>query len=892
MPTPPVVPCLVPSTLDFGAVRPGNNPGGMAGVCNWPRAGQVTAALVNDTSGGLFQGLSLGVYDVEITLPGGGPGQPFNRPVQWQLVQVEIGNGVTPLAVAPGQTVAAGLFFNAPSQADGKTYKAEIQIFSAGVVAATIPVTAVVQAPDFTGAWNLANPYGIEIKSLSTVDPLIGVWNAGHVNDALVLGGQSPSEVLVATNSGGIWLIQQPNSSVSPAARCLTDSWDNTLSMCLAQGPHGPEHIYIGSQGLPFYTGSQGTLAETEDVLGSFRDISPPNAGTIFKIVVTKDVPRRVVVASNGGVFWATIPQTGGQYIWVKVTRQSDGTLFPPGAYSGVALGPNDRVVAAAFGANVPTGLFGLFQGDWSQDGTGAIVLNLTAVPQTNMPPVPPQSLTTFAQNMGRTSLASCASNPSRLYAVASTTDSSAIFAVVASSDGGITWTLVGGSQVLSGQAGGQGSYNNCIAAAPLHADRLLVGWEFGVFQSTNAGGSFSQLNAQGLHEDVHGLYFDPADPSDNTFYVCSDGGLAKTQDGGVTFDTSFNRNLANLECYSAIPRNFWGSLSVRGDFLAVGLQDNSNVYHVLRPTTPGINPWVITGSVDGGWVALVATGQMIATSTTDAVTEAASYTPRSDAPLEFGSGGTVPVRDQNGDDTTGLVAFAVEPILSPVYANMAGQKMYAVARGQRTTEIGPGTGALNVYGAFANGDGSDLHWAQIGSAPSTVAGDAVNAIATLDDGTSVLAGTVKGLIFLIRPLPSGPVTGQQLTISLPPGVTSGRVDRLVFSSATRAFATFNTNGAGLILRFDGTAWGAADNGLPGENLFGIGRDGYGRTWTCTDDKVWVSLDDGGTWKDASVGLPKRPHCSDLRYNFTQQNPPLMYLSTFGRSVWFADAIA
>ncbi len=38
---PPVVPCLVPSTLDFGAVRPDNKVGGMAGVCNWPRAGQV-----------------------------------------------------------------------------------------------------------------------------------------------------------------------------------------------------------------------------------------------------------------------------------------------------------------------------------------------------------------------------------------------------------------------------------------------------------------------------------------------------------------------------------------------------------------------------------------------------------------------------------------------------------------------------------------------------------------------------------------------------------------------------------------------------------------------------------------------------------------------------------
>jgi hypothetical protein len=101
----------------------------------------------------------------------------------------------------------------------------------------------------------------------------------------------------------------------------------------------------------------------------------------------------------------------------------------------------------------------------------------------------------------------------------------------------------------------------------------------------------------------------------------------------------------------------------------------------------------------------------------------------------------------------------------------------------------------------------------------------------------------------------------------------------------------FNTNGAGYILCFDGTAWGVADSDLPGANLFGLARDGYSRTWRCTDDKVWVSLDDGFSWKDASRGLPKRPHCAELRYNFAQQNSPLLYLSTYGRSVWCTSAI-
>jgi hypothetical protein len=239
----------------------------------------------------------------------------------------------------------------------------------------------------------------------------------------------------------------------------------------------------------------------------------------------------------------------------------------------------------------------------------------------------------------------------------------------------------------------------------------------------------------------------------------------------------------------------------------------------------------------------------------------------------------------------TGLVAFAVEPVATPAYGNLAGQKMYAVARGQRTTEAGTTAGAQNVYGLFANTDGSDFHWGFIGSVVSDVAGDAINALATLDDGTSVLVGTVNGRLFLLRPSPSGPVSGQMLVVSLPPQVTKGRVDRIVFALATLAFATFSTNGAGHILRFDGTAWGVAESGLPGTTLFGLARDGYSRTWTCTDDKVWVSLDDGFSWKDASLRLPNRPHCAELRYNFANQNPPLLYLSTYGGSVWNASVI-
>ena len=126
------------------------------------------------------------------------------------------------------------------------------------------------------------------------------------------------------------------------------------------------------------------------------------------------------------------------------------------------------------------------------------------------------------------------------------------------------------------------------------------------------------------------------------------------------------------------------------------------------------------------------------------------------------------------------------------------------------------------------------------------------------------------------------PAQGQAIPITT--GVVRGPVNRIVFPVTTRAFAIYD--GGYAIVRYDGTAWSPTDSGLPGGPYTGIARDGYSRTWVSTDDRVFVSRDDGFTWKDASAGLPRRPHCTGLSYNFAQQNPSLLYLATYGHSVW------
>jgi hypothetical protein len=60
------------------------------------------------------------------------------------------------------------------------------------------------------------------------------------------------------------------------------------------------------------------------------------------------------------------------------------------------------------------------------------------------------------------------------------------------------------------------------------------------------------------------------------------------------------------------------------------------------------------------------------------------------------------------------------------------------------------------------------------------------------------------------------------------------------------------------------------------------------RLFAATDGDVFVSHDRGRTWIYGSVGLPMRPHCSDLRIAADGSGGRDRYLATYGHSVWRA----
>src|SRR6266516_4763463 len=172
---------------------------------------------------------------------------------------------------------------------------------------------------DPTVRWVQATGFGIKI------DEQAGAWHSGHVND--IIEFQDHSVIVVATESGGVWMINNNNNSLP-----LSDSWDNPDVKCLALGPDGLRHLFAGctvaydsaqKRSYKAETGSSPVIMETDSAqlapLLAWNPITaalPVTAGRITRIVVIRNL-RRIVVAcakvrdhDTGGIFWATIPPT------------------------------------------------------------------------------------------------------------------------------------------------------------------------------------------------------------------------------------------------------------------------------------------------------------------------------------------------------------------------------------------------------------------------------------------------------------------------------------------------------------------------------------------------------------------------------------------------------
>jgi hypothetical protein len=481
---------------------------------------------------------------------------------------------------------------------------------------------------------------------------------------------------------------------------------------------------------------------------------------------------------------------------------------------------------------------------------------------------------------------------------------------VLRSKDGGRHWAFCKGLMtnasgpldLLVFQAGDQGSkWNNCIAAHPGNPGMAALGWQGGSFLTLNGGGEWRPVDGgPHTHPDVHALMFLKEVPDSIGFlYLGSDGGLVRVNldewlglTGVPAFRSDYNRNLPALQCYSFLVRQFYGCMAAstkRFGLVASGLQDNGNIYCTLAP----LEPWRHADGGDGGWNAFLTDdtyarnimGEPVVTTTAAGVTQPVAI--------------TMPPPG----DPAGLKGPVAETVLDPSFRNATGLLLAVAASG------------TEVYGLFSNEAAVPSYsFERLGNLPS---GEYASAV-TSHRGNRVFVGTLAGKIYSLDTA-AGTIAEQTVKLPNPSPSTrmqGGTVTRITGFSDNEMFAVLVKATEKSIkpldplmpllvspilvqtyvLSFDGTGWvNTPGSGLPNAPIFGMVAVAAPQTHvqhgllTSQDTAVYISRDNGQTWQQASMGLPRRPHCADLRFAFSGPERGTIFLSTYGRSLWTAS---
>jgi hypothetical protein len=702
--------------------------------------------------------------------------------------------------------------------------------------------------------------------------PLALQNTAGHFMSGRVMAAVLwPDRALLGTEEGGLWLATPAGPAIP-----LSQDWPTPLVRSLARGPRGPEHIYCGTTG-----GLLETDVATLVPMLSWTPVGgltgpPGGPGQIVQDLLL--VGPLIFLATNAGVWWATIPPAAGAaYAW-----QTDPLVAALNVQS-LCRGPNDSVIA--YGVAPAGGRF--FRGA----PAGAAYAWADVTPSAPGPgPGSDARLDVVAQKMATGRVASCPADPNRVCAVVSVRvkvgggDGEAILAMLRSDDGGQTWSIPYADATLTMfQPGGgfvdlgfQADRNIGIAVHATNRDAvLLIARRTGLLGSMDGGatwdaGAWPAVLDGTFHADGLCYAFDPTDPSGNTLLVGNDGGAFLSRDFGRSWNTDYNRTLTTLMFTNpgeSIKPALSASPTIEG--LVVGaFQDNGKAY--LKADG---EPWRELGSVGDGNSALFVTG---------------------DVEMSFGddTDGDVKWAQWDGNQFGGEVrlkpdgyAGPFEPCMAripyPQRKDASGALMIAVACDNDNSG--------RVRGLFDRGAGHDpgaerFFWTLIGEAPAAN----LYAIASFS-GQIVVAGGIKGAgdaaapaIYLLDP-----ATGGVVEAALPPGASANTPRWISLHDETAGFALHASD---VWRTTDLMTWTQVPHALGGAvDVLAVdpGADPV-RVIVAGSDGVWTSRDYGATW-DATGGNPKHPQANHLDVVAYPSGRRVAHLGTWNWSLWRAE---
>ncbi|HVF49310.1 MAG TPA: Calx-beta domain-containing protein, partial [Pyrinomonadaceae bacterium] len=398
---------------------------------------------------------------------------------------------------------------------------------------------------------------------------------SGRIN-AIAVSPANPQLVLVGASTGGIWRSTDGGATFSP----VSDTQVDLAVGSIAFAPSNPSIVYAGMGDLDNSYLGTGLLKSTDagQTWARVSNDSLPAQALVTDVVVSPNDPNRVYVTQA-----ASLNLNVGQIFTSGLFTSTDGGVNWTRKISGnarkIAIHPADpQTIYVAMRTIDPPGTPGLYK---STDGGANFSLAYTS-------PYGPSSTRDIR-------VAVTPADPQRVYVSVGRTIEPAEVRVEVSSDAGANWTNRGALGIDLKQFG----YNTYLNVSPADANTLYVGSR-DVYKSMDGGFTWANItrnfsgpafqynpSISNTHPDQQSFAFSTDNP--NVLYIGNDGGISKSTDGGLSFQ-SRNQTLSLTQFVSLSLHPNDPSISYGGT------QDNGT-----QRRLNGTSSWREFSSGDGG---------------------------------------------------------------------------------------------------------------------------------------------------------------------------------------------------------------------------------------------------------------------------------------------------
>jgi photosystem II stability/assembly factor-like uncharacterized protein len=682
---------------------------------------------------------------------------------------------------------------------------------------------------------------------------LVGPFRGGRTIAATGVRGQ-PNRYYFGAVGGGVWRTDNAGRTWEP----LFDDQPIASIGAIAVAPSDANVIYVGSGEADMRSDiSHGNgMYKSVDAGATWTRIGLADTRQIGRIVVDPTDASRVFVAALGhgygpneerGVFRS---QDGGTS-WEKVLYKNPDT----GAID-LALDPGDSktILAALWQTrrppwNVYPPSYGPGSGLYrSVDGGDTWTQVTEGFP---------------SERVGRIRLAFAPSRRLRVYAIVDAKEGG----LYVSDDAGVSWKRASSDKRIWER----GWYFGGVTVDPRDAD-VVYACSIALYRSADGGKTFLPLKGAPGGDDYHRLWIDPDDS--RRMIVASDQGAVVTVDGGKTWSSWYNQPTAQFYHVATDDRfPYWiygaqqdsgaAAVPVRTDYRTITQRDWNEVsaggesgYLLPDPKDPNIVWGGTVGRFD--WRTL----------------QDADLDPTLAYPGEYRSEWTLPLAISPRDRTTLYFGRQV------LFKSTDGGTHWVKTSPDLTREHPAMPATVDPWTAESSDAKGPRRGVIYAIAPSPLA-----------DGW-VWCGTDDGQIWLTRD--DGKRWKNVTPSDLPAWSKVGIIEASHFDANT-AYVAIDRHRVDdltpIILKTKdgGRTWARITRGIPDGSFVNVVREDpvrRGLVYAGTETGVFVSFDDGGSWRSLQGNLP---NCSirdiDVRHGD-------LVVATHGRSFWVLDDLS